>query len=211
MCQDNWTALARTIINQEKGCPGCAHNRPLTNEDVDRRLMDRGIERIDDYENMISKMSWKCLLCSNIWLATSQHVLNNESGCPKCNTIGMNERLLVSILDASNIKYEHDLSIKKLNTNEKKRFEVDFYLPEYNYVVEYNGIQHYEPTRFGGITIKKAKENFIKQQNRDSYVRRFCEENNINLLEIDGRAYKNERLKIFFMEWLKDSRGTNDS
>lgn len=204
VCQNEWEARSRTVINQEKGCPSCAGNRPLTNADVDRRLADRSVERVDDYKNMVSDMTWKCLSCSNTWLATAQHVLNNKSGCPLCNTLGMNERLLASILDATGIQYEHDLSIRKLKSGEVERFEVDFYLPQYNYVVEYNGIQHYEPTRFGGVTMKVAEAKFVKQTGRDIYVRQFCKDNNINLLEIDGRVYKNQKLETFFTNWLNN-------
>ena len=47
------------------------------------------------------------------------------------------------------------------------------------YFIEYNGIQHYEAIEyFGGIT------QFEKQKERDSYLRDYCKNNNIMLLEI---------------------------
>ncbi len=52
-------------------------------------------------------------------------------------------------------------------------------MPEYNTFIEYNGIQHYiMQNGFGG------KLKFEAQVNRDNYLRKYCEENNIKLIEI---------------------------
>lgn len=56
---------------------------------------------------------------------------------------------------------------------------VDFYLPDYNAIIEYNGIQHYIPTEhFGG------ELQFNQQIKRDTDLRQYCKNNNISLLEI---------------------------
>ncbi len=39
----------------------------------------------------------------------------------------------------------------------------DFYLPEYNILIEYDGEQHTRPKTFGGISKEKAIEKFKKQ------------------------------------------------
>lgn len=66
---------------------------------------------------------------------------------------------------------------------------IDFYIPYYNLLIEYNGQQHYEPVRFGGISMKKAKENLEKQLIRDQDVREFAIINNIKLLEINANDF----------------------
>lgn len=60
---------------------------------------------------------------------------------------------------------------------------IDFYLPEYNTFVEYNGIQHYNPKMAFGGSFK-----FERQQARDEYVRQYCKDNNIKLIEIRSKA-----------------------
>lgn len=55
----------------------------------------------------------------------------------------------------------------------------DFYIPEYNILIEYNGIQHYKPIGlFGG------EEHLKYRQNNDNIKKNYCKENNIPLLII---------------------------
>ena len=68
----------------------------------------------------------------------------------------------------------------------------DFYLPEYNVCIEYDGIQHFEPTRFNKkMTIEEANDNFIQQKFRDEIKNNYCKNNNIKLLRIPYTEYDN--------------------
>ena len=55
----------------------------------------------------------------------------------------------------------------------------DFYLPDYNLLIECQGVQHRE-WREGWI----SKEDFEKQLEHDKRKREYAKEHNINLLEI---------------------------
>jgi hypothetical protein len=79
----------------------------------------------------------------------------------------------------------------------EKRYYVDYYIKDLNLIIEYNGDQHYCPVQFGGISIEKAKEKLEKQKLRDQNLRAYCEENKINLLEINGIDYKGENLRLY--------------
>lgn len=84
-------------------------------------------------------------------------------------------------LDDNNIEYDEEVtaSLKNNKTNYSIDIRVDFYIPKCNLIIEYNGEQHYKPIyKFGGIMA------FEKQQERDSFLRDACKENNINLIEI---------------------------
>lgn len=68
----------------------------------------------------------------------------------------------------------------------KKPLPFDFFLPEYNQCIEYNGQQHYEPyPRFGG------QEAFEKTKIRDNIKRNFCSNSNIGLIEISYLDFDN--------------------
>jgi len=55
----------------------------------------------------------------------------------------------------------------------------DFYLPDYNTCIEFNGKQHYEPIKyFGGI------DYFKLINERDKIKSKYCNENNIRLIII---------------------------
>ena len=61
----------------------------------------------------------------------------------------------------------------------------DFYLPDYNVCIEYNGLQHYTK-RFG-----MSDEDFKDRQKKDLIKEQYCEDNNITLINIPYWDYKN--------------------
>lgn len=71
-------------------------------------------------------------------------------------------------------KYDYSKSIYTGSQN-----KITVTCPEHNTFIEYNGIQHYEPEMAFGGTFK-----FEQQQARDEYVRQYCKDNDIKLIEI---------------------------
>jgi len=70
------------------------------------------------------------------------------------------------------MKYSEDCKLIK-----KLRF--DFYLPEKDIFIEFDGEQHYKPIdRFGG------QEGFNETLKRDNAKNEWCEENNKQLIRI---------------------------
>lgn len=65
-----------------------------------------------------------------------------------------------------------------------KYYRFDFYLPQYNLFIEYDGQQHFEPVRFHGNNIEEDERAFRITQEHDKIKNNYCEENNINLLRI---------------------------
>ena len=60
-----------------------------------------------------------------------------------------------------------------------KKLSYDFYLPQYNLLIEFQGEQHEQPIEhFGG------EEQFKIQQEHDRRKREYAKLHNINLLEI---------------------------
>ena len=72
------------------------------------------------------------------------------------------------------IDYIREYSFKDLG---RKRF--DFYLPDYNTVLEVHGIQHYQEVT-GYMSHKKTKQS-------DSTKKNYCKENSIHYIEVDAR------------------------
>ena len=62
----------------------------------------------------------------------------------------------------------------------------DFYLPDYNLVVEYDGKQHFEANEmFGG------EEGFEERQKMDELKDQLCEEHGIKVVRISYSEYNN--------------------
>ena len=98
------------------------------------------------------------------------------AGCPKCYS-SRGEKKIISFFNENNITYFYQKTFNDCKDIRKLQF--DFYLPEQNAIIEYNGIQHYEPIKyFGGI------ESLKSQQKRDNIKTNYCIENNINLIRI---------------------------
>jgi very-short-patch-repair endonuclease len=193
-CNYVWIAAPDTILNQKHGCLKCCNQIRLTNEIIDTRLSNKQFKRIGNVNNNKTKIEWLCLIdsCKNSWLATPHNVLDNGSGCPSCKN--KNEKFILKFLNENGISIKYQEDIRNLNNNCTKRCHVDFYLPDHNIIIEYNGKQHYEPVRFNSMSQVQAQINFNNQQNRDNYIRLFCQSNNIKLIEIDGRIYQNKIL-----------------
>jgi hypothetical protein len=97
-------------------------------------------------------------------------------GCPICNeSKGENE--IRKYLIKNNIKFIQQYKFP--NCKHIKKLPFDFYLPNMNMCVEFNGEQHYKPINaWGGI------EKFKTIKLRDKIKINFCCENKIKLLII---------------------------
>lgn len=90
------------------------------------------------------------------------------------------EQLIKEILEESDIKYiqQFKISVPQEIRKTSEAF-IDFYLPDYNTFIEFNGKQHYVPIEHFGGEIR-----FNSQVNRDKYVKEYCSKNNLSLIEI---------------------------
>jgi len=87
---------------------------------------------------------FKCPLCGNKFLSIRANIKNGHTsscGCSYSSTISSGERKIISILEKEHIIYERE---KTLSAPRISRCRYDFYLPELNILLEYNGEQHYE-------------------------------------------------------------------
>jgi hypothetical protein len=99
------------------------------------------------------------------------------------------EILIKNWLKEHNIIYKSEYLVKFPFVVKKKPFVfIDFYLPEHNVFIEYNGKQHYEYVPY----FHKSKEDFEKQRFRDNVVRDYCSQKEIILIEIPYWLKNNE-------------------
>jgi hypothetical protein len=187
-CNYIWKNTLSKILNNKRNiiCPECYKQSII--DDIDHKLHNYNIKRIGNFTKRSGKTLFECLNCLHRWETTITTILCNETGCPNCCS-SKNENAVGNILLSSGIKFFRHYYIKYIIPDAKKIF-VDFYFPSLNIIIEYNGYQHYEPVRFGGISKKRAQDNFIKQKIRDKYLAQFCKINNITLIWIDGRSLK---------------------
>lgn len=142
-------------------------------ERLDKELGGEYIIIPEKYNGWSRKGLIRHSICNKIFTAAPRDLLYH-SHCP-CYTINSKgEQKIKEILDQYSIKYEQQ---KRLNSIKKAPF--DFYLPDYNLLIEFQGRQHYEPVeKFGG------EKQFLIQQEIDNRKREIAKKEGYQLLEI---------------------------
>lgn len=130
---------------------------------------------------------WKCNECGYEWSTMVSNKIKSNGGCPKCNQSN-GEKAVVKILHN---KIDYIIQYPFEDCKYKQVLPFDFYLPDYNICIEYQGIQHYEPVDFAGKGEEWALREFKDNQIRDQIKRDYCKDNNIKLIEIPYWDFEN--------------------
>lgn len=126
--------------------------------------------------------NWECKCeCGNITIAHGSQLNKNHKlscGCLKSK----GEATIIKILEKLNKTFIQEKTFETCvfpNSQAKARF--DFYLPNDNLIIEYDGEQHY----FGW----NGKENLKEIQQKDTFKTAWCEKNGIKMLRIPFFKY----------------------
>jgi very-short-patch-repair endonuclease len=181
---------------QGKGCPECFGNKTKTTEqfsvEVDE-LSDGEFVLLSAYVNNRIPVTIKHIDCGQEYPVTPKDFLRGNR-CPFCKQ-SKGERLVRHILDEAKVCYEIQKSFDDLKVNHKK-LPFDFFLPTYNLLIEYDGIQHFKEVQyFGGA--KKLSD----QRRRDGLKNKYAELNGISLLRIPY-TYSEEKIKEVILSYL---------
>lgn len=121
---------------------------------------------------------WKCKDCGHEWnTIISNRSGKINSGCPECNK-SKGEKKIKEIFDLNCIYYIPQKEFDRLIGLGGSNLSYDFYLPNHNYLIEYQGQFH------DGSSGEYSKKNLKKQQEHDRRKREYAKLNNYNLLEI---------------------------
>lgn len=153
---------------------------------------------ISNYNVIICKCE-----CGKEFGTSWSSIKDGKIRCEYCSKCMSNMEFKVrKWLDDNNIKYEYQ---KRFDDCKVKRvLPFDFYLPDFNCVIEIQGEQHYKPTLFSEKI--NIEEEFKKRQEYDEIKRRYCKENNIELLEIsylDIKRKNNNYKEILSNKFIK--------
>ena len=126
------------------------------------------------------KFWFKCEKCGSSFQRTLNNLNQKNIGviCRSCNASEL-ERKAEKYLIEYNIRYDTQVEYNNLVGLGGGNLSYDFYLPDYNLLIECQGEQH-ESWIEGWIT----KDGFEKQLEHDKRKKQYAKEHNINLLEI---------------------------
>lgn len=197
ICGNIWDKNISSI-NKRIYCPYCPKNNGrstwVSKEEFLKRLckVNPYIELISEYTRMSNKMIYRCLKCGYEWEARGDHILEGH-GCPNCfSSIG--EEKIKHYLINKGIKFEVQKIFK--DCRNKNPLKYDFYLPEYNVCIEYDGEQHFKSVKYFG-----GDEAFAIRKENDKIKTDYCLENNIFLLRIRYNENIEQTLDLFFLNF----------
>lgn len=175
-------------ISKCQNCPKCVNID--TNKFIEKCKkihFDRYDYSIVNYTNARSMIKIICKKHGQFEQRASSHL--EGVGCPVCKN-SKGEKIINDFLVLNNINFIYQKKFE--NCINKKPLPFDFYLPDSNTCIEYNGYQHYSPVKFYG-----GEDGFKKRVNNDITKKVFCKSNNIRLIEI---KYNEDILKILKYE-----------
>ena len=166
-----------------KSC-GCLQeeNRHLKAKDITGQKfgMLTAIRKLDADEGKTYKWLCKCD-CGNECITLLDYLIQGNKISCGCKRLSNGENIIKTILDENNILYEQEKTFSSCKFPESNcLLRFDFYLPQYNTIIEFDGAQHFNFINSGWNT----EENYINTHKRDLYKNQWCVNNDIILKRI---------------------------
>lgn len=181
-----------------QGCPKCAKDRKRKSAiQYIEECKSKGYDLpIDSYVDNRTKIKHKCSKGHVYLQRPDMHIGKAEQGCPICNE-SHGEKYIRNYLDSKGIKYIPQKKFHDLR--DKTYLSYDFYLPDYNILIEYQGKQHYKAFDYFG-----GKDNLIKQQLHDNLKRTYAKEHDYKLLELHYSLDTQDKVNKYLKRRIKD-------
>lgn len=187
----HWTNKADAEMYTGCGCPYCSGRKPIIGE------TDLGTTRPDiakllkfperavlykEYSNQ--KDIFICQNCGKELERSINNVSSKGLCCDNCGDgISYPNKVMANILNQLKITYKPEYIIRP------KKYKYDFFLPDYNLIIEMHGMQHYEESTFTSRTLAEEQEN-------DKNKYEYATQNNIkDYIVIDIRFSKLEYIR----------------
>lgn len=132
----------------------------------------------------LTRSLWKCVCeCGRYKIVDSSSLRRGlVSSCGYCSFHSNGEYKISTILEEQQYKYYTQYSFSDCyNPKTNMRLRFDFYLPDYNCCIEYDGTSHYKPNIYGSWnTEDSVKETRYRDVVKDNY----CKQHSIGLIRI---------------------------
>lgn len=181
-CQEHGDFLQTPAAHYSgSGCPTCGDAKRITSLTRSTKEYVAKVKEVHgdtyDYSKTIyttgkEPITVTCKTHGDFYIKPIYHITG--SGCSVCSS-SIAERLIANILTKNNIAFSTEKTFSDLRGLSGGLLRFDFYLPEFNIVIEYQGQQHYWSV-FGS--------DVDKQKAHDKLKKDYCVAHNIPLIEI---------------------------
>lgn len=191
-CGNVYEVLPREF-KKGKRCPKCM--RPNYNQNTEsfkQRVFEKygdKYEILSEYKSAREHITVKCNNCGKIWQVTPDNLISKRSGCPVCS-ISKGEDAIKTWLDANNKKYITQYTDKRCKHIRLLKFDFAILKEnnELDFLIEYDGQQHFSPVRFTQkMSNQKCEKNYNETILKDTIKEQFCIDNNIPLYRISEK------------------------
>ena len=204
--------IRETYLIKGNDCSVCSHRKTVlginTIWDIAPWMMDLGVSEEDAKKYMpqsSKKIIVTCPNCGKEKEIVINKIYNRKTiSCSCGDGISYSEKFIISMFDQLNIKYEREYKPKWSNN---KRY--DFYLPDYNIIIECHGGQHYKEQKRGRTLQEEQRNDKYKKElalnnDVDEYIILDCR---VSTLEQIKNSILNSKLNNLFdlsnINWLK--------
>jgi predicted nucleic acid-binding Zn-ribbon protein len=180
--------MQATCHFQGQGCPKCGNVFRYNTENFIEKVLLRFPENnIYDYSKVDyirteDKVIIICPIHGEFLQSPHLHLLGAK--CPNCR-FSKGNQAVKDLLDKYGVKYEQEFTFE--DCMDKRHLPFDFFLPELNMIIEYQGEQHFQPIY--------GEEKLKYTQTHDQIKRDFCKEHNIKEIEIHFSEDIEKKLK----------------
>lgn len=174
-CRHEWDVEPNALL-QGNHCPQCSARRKSHNQYItELAIKNPNVEVIEEYVGANINIKHRCTVCGHEWKVKPSHILYGL-GCPSCKETS-GEQQIRQWLVTNDIEYEYQKRF--IDCKNQRMLPFDFYLPNYNCCIEYDGKQHFEEVNHWG-----GKEYLLQRQYDDQIKNDYCNKNNIYLIRI---------------------------
>ena len=175
------------------GCPKCV-NKNVTTEDfiIKARKVHGNKFSYDNviYINQNELININCPIHGVFNQKPKDHL--RGVNCPFCYD-SKGENKIKDLLDNSKIGYIRNKTFD--GCEHKAKLKYDFYLPELNILIEFDGIQHFKPISYFG-----GKKEFNDLKIRDDIKNKYAKINSIKLIRIKYNENVENKLNYIIMK-----------
>jgi Zn finger protein HypA/HybF involved in hydrogenase expression len=175
-------------VKKGYGCPKCAHKKKSIDRAKSTEQFIEDAKKINGpdtwgysrviYKNNRTNVELECFKHGFFWQTPNNHL--KGKGCPKCNA-SKGEKIVGKFLEEHSIQYipEH----KFPDCKDKGPLKFDFYIPDLNLCIEYDGEHHYRPVNYSG-DVEVAQKRHEDTVRCDKIKKEYCQTNKIHLINI---------------------------
>jgi very-short-patch-repair endonuclease len=170
-CGYKWKASYTNLIHNKTGCARCSKKLKHDIEKIKTEI--NGITVLSKiYKNNRTPLLCECNKCHHKWYS-NYHELKAGKGCPLCNA-SLGEKKIYEWLRSNDIEFKYQHKFK--DCKYKSQLVFDFYIPNLNVCVEFDGELHFKQTSLNcDLEVQKLRDNTKNE---------YCKDKNIKLIRI---------------------------